>query len=75
MNAIFDLKKTMIVALVALACSTASARPGHNRMHRHHVRPVATVVVKKCGCPLQEAPQACEKSKMLEIKKMRSDKP
>lgn len=26
MNAIFDLKKTMIVALVALACSTASAR-------------------------------------------------
>lgn len=29
MNAIFDLKKTMIVALVALACSTASARPGH----------------------------------------------
>ena len=60
MNAIFDLKKTMIVALVALACSTASARPGHNRMHRHHVRPVATVV---------------EKSKMLEIKKMRSDKP
>lgn len=54
MNAIFDLKKTMIVALVALACSDASARPGHNRMHRHHVRPAATVVVKKCGCPCKK---------------------
>ena len=54
MNAIFDLKKTMIVALVALACSTASARPGHNRMHRHHVCPAATVVVKKCGCPCKK---------------------
>lgn len=54
MNAIFDLKKTMIVALVALACSTASARPSHYRMHRHHVRPAATVVVKKCGCPCKK---------------------
>lgn len=73
MNAIFDLKKTMIVALVALACSTASARPGHNRS------PSCASCRNRCGkemwMPLQEAPQACEKNKMLEIKKMRSDKP
>ena len=62
MNAIFDLKKTMIVALVALACSTACASC-RNRCG------------KEMWMPLQEAPQACEKSKMLEIKKMRSDKP
>ncbi|WP_297253518.1 hypothetical protein [uncultured Prevotella sp.] len=50
MNAIINLRKTLMIVLMASVCCIASARPRHYRMYRHHVRPATTVVVKQCGC-------------------------